>query len=65
MLLFLQLSRVLRLLKYPAEDSENPPQVNRNPLAFNVSASVTFLDSISAKCSVVNYVLIIGTLRFD
>lgn len=27
-LLFLQLSRVLRLLKYPAEDSENPPQVN-------------------------------------
>lgn len=23
-----QLSRVLRLLKYPAEDSENPPQVN-------------------------------------
>lgn len=27
-LLSLQLSRVLRLLKYPAEDSENPPQVN-------------------------------------
>lgn len=29
-LLFLQLSIVLRLLKYPAEDSENPPQVTKS-----------------------------------
>ena len=35
-LVFLQLSRVLRLLKYPTEDSENPPQVNLSPLVSRV-----------------------------
>lgn len=35
-LLSLQLSRVLRLLKYPAEDSENPPQVNMSPFVSQV-----------------------------
>ncbi len=53
-LLFSQLSRVLRLLKYPAENSENPPQVNMSPFVVSQVCLEVKPDQISAQRTHIN-----------